>query len=216
MSVRTARAGGGRWRDGARGAINKGAGAPVVVTWNPADKTALCVLSGGNLTASTTAGDANGGVRATTSRTATGKFYYEVLVNSVVLANKPAIGVCTSTFGLGNPGHGIPNIWALVPNGTLANPGILFGNGASGSAGTTVNNTEVWATAVDLATGRIWWAKNNAWCGGGDPGAGTLPSFSTVAGIIFPFVNVANGAGITARFLSASWTYAAPSGFGEW
>lgn len=80
--------------------------------------------------------------------------------------------------------------------------------------------------AVDLDNGYLWlsYFGNTAWLGGGDPAAGTSPTYTFTPGATFyialcPYHGVSSPT--TSRnklrlVLPANWASAAPSGFGVW
>lgn len=177
-------------------------------TWNPSDKGANVTLSNGNLTGTALAsiGDC---VRGTTSHSTTGKYYFEVKHDTVTGSNSPYSGVAKSSVNLdiGTP-YGAANQWTLGKNN------IVWGNGTHKSSGVTLANGDIVGIAVDFATGKIWFAKNNTWILSGDPGAGTNATWSTISGTVFPFVILYSNAYATAAFTGT--TYSPPSGFSEW
>lgn len=183
------------------------------VTWNPSDKGADVTLSGGNLVA-TGAGSTNCVVRGTTSHATgvAGKFYFEG-VRGTTGTNYPYLGVAPASLPYSaTSANAAAGVFANV-----ANQFFCYCNGANVNTGQTWANGDIEMVAVDMATSKIWFGKNGTWFNSGNPGAGTGQIFTISADTYFPMANVrAVGVAITARFASASWGFAAPSGFGEW
>jgi len=179
--------------------------------WNPADKGTLITLTNSNLTA-TGSGSGNTCVRGVAHHTA-GKYYYELTVNAIAGTNYPRFGVGDSAVPLTGNGSGAGLVMAVIQ----VSPAFTFvGNSAIASGVTYVVN-DIMQFAVDLTASKIWFGKNNTWILSGNPAAGTNESRLLTAGAdYYPFGCCQGTAQITARFASASWTYAAPSGFLEW
>lgn len=188
------------------------AGAAAAVTWNPSDKGSNVTLSGGNLTA--VGATAINSARGTTSHSASGKYYFEVLVNSVTNgAANLDIGVANSTYNVSSGTFSQGNSWGLANF-----PALLYGNGSTVLSGTTLGAGGVVQIACDFATGSIWVGYNNGWlppAAGSDPSTGANPAFTTLAGVLYPCVAILT-ANVTARFASSSWSFAAPTGFSQW
>ena len=184
------------------------------VTWNPADKGADVSLSGGDLTATLTGTVTNTVVRGTTSHATgvAGKYYFEGVRNSTG-ASYPYLGICNAALPFtATTGNAAPGVFAVAGNNFFC-----YGNGASVNTGQTWANGDIEMVAVDMATLKIWFGRNGTWFNSGNPGAGTGQIFTISADTYFPMVNCrATGVGITARFASASWGFAAPSGFVQW
>jgi hypothetical protein len=188
------------------------------VTWNPSDKNAAIVLSNGNLTADS--GGAIGAglaVRATTAHSS-GKFYFEATYNVVDSDwNSPAVGVMDANAALAGtttPFDGTGEVsWGLINHsGTYWKSAH---DGATGALTGTPTNGDVIGVALDLDAGKIWFSLNGTWFEG-DPAAGTGPSYTSVAGTLYPACFVRNTAQVTANFGGSSYAHAAPSGFANW
>lgn len=188
-------------------------GAGAAVTWNPADKSANLTLSGGNLVVTKTAGGGthDGTARATSSKS-TGKFYWEVLVNTVAAGNEEcAAGIANASAPLTNYIGVDANGWGYVGVN-----GFKYHGGSGTSFGNTYTDNDVVMVALDMTAGNVWFGKNGVWQGSGspNPATGTAPAFTGITGSIFPACDAYDAsAKFTARFLAASWSYTAPSGF---
>lgn len=188
-------------------------------TWDPAAKGASINLSNGNL-------DATGAVSAavwnsvlgTTSYSA-GKVYIEYLltVADSVVGGRFFFGMATSAITLstylGNSasGAGDQDTFGWTVNGfTIANNASINYN--------TVNN--VFQIAIDGTGGKAWSGLNNAWNGGGSPGAGTNPGITWTPPLtLFPAASFFCDAGPAAMRIKPSsgvQSFAPPSGFSPW
>lgn len=88
----------------------------------------------------------------------------------------------------------------------------------------SANASSIWlagercGVAIDFATGKIWFARNNTWLLSGNPAAGTSPNLTFAAtGAFDPIVSFYQLGGssqvLTCAFNEADWFYAPPSGF---
>jgi hypothetical protein len=179
-------------------------------TWNPTDKSAYITLSSGNLTAINNYGALWAGVRANISK-ASGKYYYEVLV---VNPSSPyiMIGIANSTASLTTYLGSDTNSWVYYSlSGTKVSNGGFDTFGAAYTAG------DVIGVAVDITGGNIWWSLNGVYQASGNPATGANPAYTGLTGTLFPAACCYDlNAGFTVRFLSSSFSYAAPSGFSPW
>lgn len=180
------------------------------MTWNPADKGANIVLSGGDLIVGRTGSDGWQSVRATIARSS-GKHYFEGLVGAASgLGWQLGLASATATladFTGSSTGFGY--------NGN----GNTYTNGFATGRGVTYGPNDVISCAYDAGTGAIWFAKNGVWITG-DPATGTSAAYTAGAGsVLFPTAAIYDGAaGNTwiGRFNIADFTYAPPSGFSAW
>jgi len=100
----------------------------------------------------------------------------------------------------------------------------ILNNGA-GTRVTRFNNTDtnsrtadaswdVIQTAFDPATGKLWFGRNNTWYGGGDPSAGTSPTYTVSslsgAGINWVF-DVSGGGSASAELFLGTGQFASPT-----
>lgn len=197
-----------------------GGGAPTAyATLNPADCSADITLSGGNLTATRNGGGgAWRSVRANMSKAA-GKWYFEVLKS-----------VASGTNGSHMPGFmlgasSLSNFPGSAANSTdsgvqLVSPNVVRWRGNIGSAATgygTVATSAYLYVAIDVTNGNAW-VKGSAqggWVLGGDPVAGTTPSFTYPAGTtIFPVIGLYDSpSAAVANFGATAFNGAVPSGF---
>ena len=159
-------------------------------------------VTGLNKTSST------GEVAAVNSYTlASGKYYFEVYINTLDGTSFPAVGVVDDT-AQGSTSY----------SGTLMavqTPAVNSYSG-SGNVGGFVATNRI-CVAVDTATRKVWIRKNNdAWAGGGDPTTGTTP-FKTLtgAGDIVPYADLQNACKVTGDFASGH-AYTIPADYVAW
>lgn len=188
---------------------------PTAVTWNPSDKASLVVLSNSNRTATRTGTTTNNqAVRATLSRSS-GKYYFEVRMDtSGAPSNFSMVGVCTSSLSLSNYIGQDSTSVGYEPTGSL------YTNGAGAAYGATYTAGDVIGVAVDIDSGKVWYAKNNTWQASGNPAAGTSPAVTLSSGLtLFPALSLYlafTQPVLTARFKSSDLSYSPPSGFTPW
>lgn len=121
-------------------------------TWNPADKSATCVLSNGDLTAT---GNVYAGVRSVFGAS-TGKWYWELTVD--VTYASPIVGVATSAANIDSYPGGDENGWAFYG---LA-PGYKYHASISEAYGAEANVGSVIGVALDLDAGTLRFYVNGA------------------------------------------------------
>lgn len=182
-------------------------------------------FSGGNLTATCSAGSLFASRNAQTKEGKTaGKWYVEFTCGGIS-GNVDGVGV-VSSLGLGGVGFlgdsqaGVSHDlgWGYFANNHVAN---------QGNTQTSVNNTtwgsgDVIGLAIDLDNKRLWLRLNGgAWVGtSGTPDPATNTSGFDISDMlarsqrVYPIVNMSgSGAIFTANFGATSFTGAVPSGF---
>lgn len=177
------------------------------VTLDPARKGTFALLSNGNMTLSSSdAGSQRAG--STVGRT-TGKWYFEMRLDSGQLAGSPALGIqLTSGSWTGD----ITSIAAYRSQGARYFEGaFLYPWGAACA------ESDVMMAAFDLDAKKAWFGRNGTWQESGDPATGANPmGVYTASGEITPVIQVQGSIVATVRFASASFTYAPPVGFSAW
>jgi hypothetical protein len=181
----------------------------MATTWNPADKGAQITLSNGNLTAEAVNWPTYQSVRATESKSS-GKWYWEAYVDNK--AYQVLVGVANSSANVSARAGSDANGWVYKSLN-----GDKFNNNVSTAYGATFTTGDIIGVALNLDTGKIWFAKNNVWQASGDPAAGTNEAFSGLSGSLYPFGGCDKGSPPndkqTIRPDSASQSYSPPSGF---
>lgn len=189
-----------------------GSGAAPAVTWNPADRDAAIILSNGNLTMASSLGGWRTG-RATVSKSS-GKWYDEAIMAGQSGTLSDIFGVCTGTYSLttfiGSGGGG----WGIQGAGAAGQIRTFLAGSNADHAGliTTGQRAKI---AIDIDAGNGWMAKvGAAWIGGGDPAAGTSPTFTFTPGTTLFFAGSAfSGTSGTITRVAGSYTDTVPSGF---
>jgi hypothetical protein len=180
--------------------------------WNPLDTSSNGTLSRANLQ-STSVGFISGKASIAVSN---GKWYWEVTCTG---GNYSGVGShigldsvtspCTSASStrLGNTATSYSyNSW----NGAKLN------NSTSTAYGSTYTNGDVISVALDLNSGKIWWAKNGTWQASGDPAAGTNAAYSSIAAGLYTIAIGDDGGGGIVLDLNCGqqpFTYTPPTGY---
>jgi hypothetical protein len=186
----------------------------MTTTWNPSDKEASLVLSGGNLTATGSGtGFQQRGVRSVD--TLPSKAYFEIQLVTSSADFDFAFGICNATQSLTTFPNSLTNAYAVQSNAS-ASPW-TFAESSTGSPSVTGDTTGNVGFAVDTGAKKIWWrVGGGTWQPSGDPAAGTGGTTYTFTGSAYAHAFPGNASdSCTAKFSTASWTYSAPSGFGE-
>ena len=183
---------------------------------NPLDKTSVSTVSNGNLKVVSTAGGF-GLTRATMAIPSTGKFYFEVTLDTGTTDDSTWVGVIDSAE---------TRVFSSGFTTTVARSYVETGSKNSGSAttsyGTSYTSGDVIGIAVDMTNGAIYFAKNNTWQNSGDPTSGATKTgaaftdMSTAAtGSWIPFCHddSSQTPEWTWNFGQRPFQYSAPSGF---
>jgi len=184
----------------------------MATTWNPSDKSTTITLSNGDLTATANV-SASYWVRATTSMSS-GKLYWEVEIDWQYQGNQ--VGIGNASAGLDSHLGADANSWCYESQGSKRH------NNSGVSTGFDSFTTgDIIGVALDLDSGKVWFAKNNSWQDSGDPANGTGEAYSGISGSIFPMSQCKGkpgGAGDSQTIIpdSGSQTYSPPSGFTAW
>lgn len=188
---------------GRRLPVSAGALLSNFVTWNPADKSALIDLSGGNLIATRSATSSGlGAVVRSPNSSASTKLKFEVTIGpGITSAGEAVVGLSVS----GSPTNNFLN--GTTQFGWYSD-GSLAVNGASGTAFDVFLSGDVLSIEIDRATNSVFLQKN----GGFRSAAYTLS-----AGIYLPSASLANaGTSVTANFGGSAWVIPATSGYVGW
>lgn len=201
-----------------------GGGGGVAATWDPATLNgAAGSLSVDKLTVFTPDADTYTNVRSTTSRS-TGKVHVEATLTFV----GPADGGETA-FGI------VPSTWDYTD---VTGSGLLPGLAASaflgyvkeGAADATqtfytapMTSGQTAAIEADLDAGKGWIKDQGAtgWIGGGDPAAGTSPSFTFTPGTFYVGAQMYSGddstpVSVEVNLGASAFSVAVSTGFSAW
>lgn len=159
------------------------AGAPPVGNyWNPADKSGLILLSGGNAIATrdTPSSGTFGSVRGITSHN-TGKWYAEC-TNDVSVAGAMMFGVGTASASLTTYPGSTNAGWGVQANNNTRratyHAGVQTNQGGTGGIGAGGRGI----VAVDFEGGGIWLGDSAFGFYTGNPAAGTSPTYTLTPG----------------------------------
>jgi hypothetical protein len=207
---------------GSASATSTGVGpiiATVVTTWNPSDKSANIILSGGNLTAGSSSG-LDGAVRSTLSQPSGKKFYFEITWAIGSFGGDTGCGIATGSASLG---MGATSTGALLAY--CGSPVTIWFNGSStGVSIGAVSTSSVVCFAIDLVNSRAWARVN----GGNWNGSGTANPATNTGGIniaaLFPtnvaFAVMTSNNNVnpmaTVNFGASGFAQTPPSGFAAW
>lgn len=190
---------------------------PVYATWNPSDTNANITLSGSNLVATRgAAANAFYSSRATISKNS-GKWYFEVTRTGSSDKTHIIAGLMVGVTALTQyPGEGSSGVGNQPVNTSDVN------RYQGGFLTTVTGQSDVgigggFQIAVDMGSLGVWVKTFGAsgWMGGGDPAAGTSPTY-TLGSVtpVFPAVGLfSSGTEVTANFGASTFTGTVPSGF---
>jgi hypothetical protein len=194
---------------------------PPPPAWNPADVSpsagTVLTFSNNNKTVTQSAAGGAAGVRSVTNKTS-GKWYFEILVNTVGSTFIPNAGLAGSSETLQDD-------WgAMATNGTWVGlTASLYTNGDSTSTGgyqTWGNPGDVLQFAVEVGVG-VMTDKNNG--GGGTFSAQLAYTVADVKIAVFPGASGPYGPGsigasaqYTLHTAAADQAYAPPAGYAPW
>ena len=187
---------------------------------NPADKSASVTLSGGDLTAARAAGSGWATVRSTIGKSR-GKWYFEITNNANGSTDGDAMwGFMRNTDSLGTyPGNASLGATSMGWQANATPNSAKFQNGSLGAVsgyGKVVAGQYA-QIAIDLDAGKLWVKNSSAsgWAGGGDPAAGTTPTFTFAANTHLHVALAAYSSpqSATANFGAAAFGGTVPAGF---
>lgn len=186
------------------------------------------VLGGGNSWVEANASLAGAGALSDAGKT-TGKYYFEVEALNIGATLGFSAGLHRGTSGLTTYLGSDTDGWGAWADGGVGIPDRSTYHNAVRANISTIGAPSVGGiirVAVDIDAGKLWLARPeiSGWSGGGDPAAGTSPtySWSPDGATYYMCLNPRNGSGsVSSRnrlglVLPADWVYSAPSGFGIW
>lgn len=204
------------------------AGGTMFDMWDSAKKASDVTLSNNDLDCDSNSTTGGGSVLSVTGKN-TGKFYFEVEQVQQYATNAGyltgfSIGTGTESSypGATSSSRGLAS---TTSGSDTWDSGAPSNNDSGGAA--TIGEYHRWA--IDIDAGKAWAGISNrssgAWIGGGDPAAGTSPTFTFTPGsTIYLMGCPRRGDSVTptdrnklsARFDPAGWDGTAPTGFGAW
>jgi len=168
---------------------------PADITWNPSDKGSRVTLSTDNLTANVATGNPGAMVRATVGKS-TGKWYWEVINSSY---GGSVVGIANNVSSLETSPGGDTNSWGYYYVGSKT-----YGAGNAPYGGGYGFNAVI-GVKLDMDNGTIEFIRDNVPQG---------VAFTGLTGTIYPaFGGDANSVTGTAKFATASLTYAVPADY---
>ena len=167
-------------------------------TWNPLQSSAA-TLTNGNLDCTTVT--ATGGQVRATIAVSSGKWYWEVTVNTTVTANNIGIIKTSEALAADRPNYFAGGYAYVGSSGDKEN------NASASAYGATYGSGDVIGVALDLDAGTLVFYKN---------GASQGTAFSSLTGEFIPCVGDGTGSDgldMTTNFGQRAFVYTAPSGF---
>lgn len=196
-----------------------GGSPPASVYWSPTIKSSHMTLSEASDRLATNDNNAWEGVLSITSHTS-GKWYAEVQRGGtpgwahIHGLRKTTTSASMSTF-CGQDADG----WGLQTD-NLAGAAAVLNNGAGtgATAAPPIGDGGYVRIAYDATSGSAWLGNETVWAGGGDPAAGTSPTFTLTAGTALHVMGSTNGNGTNARLRTdaADFGGTIPTGFSAW
>jgi len=184
---------------------------------SPAFTGANMTLSNGNRSVQKDAGAAAWRTSLTDRSNSTGLRYFEFLIDGSVVATPYIIvGIATAAAPLTNfIGSDTTGYGYYRETGTKVYNGGVTAYGASYAQGDRIG------CAVNVTTGKIWFAKNNTWQNSGNPAAGTGEAFTITGGAYKAGISLNTGSSSppdkgTIASVASQLVYAPPSGFIPW
>lgn len=201
---------------GKPGFCNVKASATPTTAWNPLDKNSNVNLSNANLTATMGGSSFFSSFRAVASHNS-GKYYYEMLIGTFSSPTGQAVGIANASAPLGG---------SLSPDGNTAvwvqSTSTTSGGTSQTMNGVTYTAGDIVSIAVDIGNSKIWFRVNGGnWMGDVTANPATNAGGASMSGVsagpYFPVGTVYdNGSFLTANFGATAYSYAVPSGFGNW
>lgn len=200
---------------GHHGLMLGGGGAFTYATWNPADKDAGLSLSGGDLVILRT-GSGWCSARATQPKNS-GKWVFEVTQDAFGAGGSLIVGLALASASLSTFIGANVSGWSFQPSAT-PQPFTYFNSTATAVAGyPNITTTQKVMFAVDITNGRCWCRTTGAggWARGGDPAAGTTPTFTFTPGATVYPATSGDGSGQQSTLNSGAtpFSMAVPAGF---
>ena len=186
-------------------------------TWNPSDKTTNITLSSGNLiaAANTINFEMVRTVVADFNTSTGGKFYWEMLVDTLAVASDIFVGMKAAADSISSASTPLAGNYALWRgNGSYVNAG----GWSAGSSPASIAAADVLMLALDVDNGKLFVGRNGTWNNSGDPAAGTNAAFTSMPAatdfaVLFSTDNTAGAVQVTLISDPVNLTYSAPSGF---
>lgn len=208
----------------AHGLLLRNAGAPHTVL-SSINKAPDIILANGNIDAETTVTE--GGIALSAAGKSAGKLYVECIAAQVGPVRGFGFGLHRGTAALTTYIGGNANGWATWVSGTERR---TFTNGvqANNTTGHSTPSAGIRALmSVDLDEGKVWLTKfgQSTWVGGGNPAAGTSPTYSFTPGgdtfyiALCPYhgqVSPTTSRNRLRLVVPGQWAFPAPTGFNVW
>lgn len=178
--------------------------------WDPADKSAMITLSNYDKTVDMSGSGTYGTIRSVGP--ATTKVYAEIYIDNAQSSWYSFFGLASLDLSVDSPLGINSDGW-----GYYQETGTKRHANSYSAFGETWQTGDVIGIAYDPAAGKVWWAKNGVWQGGGDPANGVNPAFAGLPSGLYLALSVWHpDAQITGRFALEEFSFAPPTGFAAW
>lgn len=195
--------------------IDDGGGGPGALYWDPAKKGANITLSSGDTVATGSLGFNT--VLSVTGHNS-GKWYAEIKLVPGSSYWEQIIGVATAGVNVGNYLGSDANGWGYQPKDHTLTRYQHGGASVSVSPPISAEPDGGYARIVyDADAGNVWFGNSTEWLGGGNPSAGTTPTFTVTPGTLL-YIGGAlyGGVGLRIRTAAADFDGAIVTGAGAW
>jgi len=141
----------------------------------------------------------------------TGKYYFESFMGTIGAGNYIGVGLkIAGSIGVEYVGQ-VANSWGIITNS--ASLVTYTGNTASNATVISATTAMAFQVAVDYDAGKIWLGYNNTWLGGGNPSAGTSPTYTFTANTPLQPILSAFAQTSYINFGQQPFSYTPPTGF---
>jgi len=171
------------------------------------------VVSNNDLTATVSKNNAyvDYAVRTTVGRS-DGKWYWEVIMNSVYQYSKDRCGISLVTASINQSIGDTVYSWGFAPT-----TGKFYYNGVCISTVDPCFPGDIIGIALDMFNGNVWFSKNGTWMLNGDPSLGVNPVFTDIKGVVYPSISLYSNefydSSADIVFAIPDLTYTIPTGF---
>lgn len=200
---------------------------PVQTLLSATNKASDIVLASNSAEAESNSSTSAGGLILSATGKTSGKFYAE-FTNTQIYASGSALsaGLHRDIAGLTNYLGQDADGWAAWIEGSGGNTRKTYTNAVSTNTATLALSVgQVARIAVDFGAGKVWFGHFGVadWVGGGDPVAGTLPTYTFTPGASTYYLALNPRGGDAAGnrnklglVYPSAWKYPAPAGYGVW
>ena len=143
----------------------------------------------------------------------TGKWYFEAGASTLSTSNNYH-GLGLRPVGMIAAGEYCGSISGSYGAAATSAALIAYSNAVAGSSlSGTYTSSSVFQCAVDYDAGKVWFGNGSSWIGGGDPAAGTSPTYTFTANTsLTPYIS-GSASSPSVNFGQRPFTYTPPTGY---